>query len=209
MERRKSALPPGMETGPIEVTASYDSPTSIPDENGIGNLSMTYSGAAHGCFVEIDPGTGKVTILGYLMAEDSGVAINPLIVEGQHQGAVAMALGQVLYEGLAYDDNGQLLNGNYRDYYTPLATDIPDLSQVHDCGVPSKTTLLGQKGAGETGNVPPMAAVANAIEDATGIRFTEMPITPEKILLALRARAAAHKEEERHTSPSEEIHARV
>jgi carbon-monoxide dehydrogenase large subunit len=188
MERQKGRLPPGMEAGPVEVVASYDSPTTLPDEDGVGNMSMTYSAAAHACWLEVDPGTGKVTILDYIMAEDAGVAINPLIVEGQHQGAVAMAISQVLFEGLRYDEQGQLLNGNYRDYYTALATDIPDLSQVHDCGVPSKTTLLGQKGAGESGNVPALAAVANAIEEATGIRFTEMPITPEKILLALAAR---------------------
>ena len=165
------------------------SPTTNPDENGICNPSMTYSGAAHACFLEVDPGTGKVKILDYVMAEDSGVMVNPMIVHGQHQGAVGMALGQILYEGLEYDENGQLLNDNFRDYYVPLATDIPDLSQIHDCGVPSTTTLFGQRGAGETGNVPPMAAVANAIADATGIRFTEMPITPEKILLALRGKS--------------------
>lgn len=186
-ERRARALPPGMEAGPIDITASYDSPTSNPDANGVGNPSVTYSGAAHACYLEVDRGTGKVTILDYVMAEDSGVAINPLIVEGQHQGAVAMALGQVLYEGLQYDQDGQPLNGNFRDYYVPLSSDLPDLSKVHDCGVPSTATLLGQRGAGETGNPPPMAAVANAIEDATGLRFTEMPITPEKILLALCA----------------------
>lgn len=187
-ERRARSLPPGMEAGPIDVTSSYDSPTTNPDANGFGNPSMTYSGAAHACYLEVDGGTGKVTILDYVMAEDSGVAINPLIVEGQHQGAVAMALGQVLYEGLRYDEDGQPLNGNFRDYYVPLSSDVPDLSKVYDCGVPSAATLMGQRGAGETGNPPPMAAVANAIEDATGIRFTEMPITPEKILLALRSR---------------------
>lgn len=185
-ERSRGDLPPGMEAGPIDVTASYDSPTTNPDANGCGNMTMTHSGAAHACFLEVDPGTGKVTILGYVMAEDSGVAVNPLLVEGQQQGAVAMALGQILYEGLVYDDSGQLLNGNFRDYYTPLATDIPNLSMVHDCGVPSTSTLFGQRGAGESGNVPPMAAVANAISDAIGVRLTEMPITPEKILFALR-----------------------
>lgn len=184
-ERSRGELPPGMEAGPIDVTASYDSPTTNPDVNGCGNMTMTHSGAAHACFLEVDPGTGKVSILAYVMAEDSGVAVNPLLVEGQQQGAVAMALGQILYEGLVYDENAQLLNGNFRDYYTPLATDIPNLSMVHDCGVPSTSTLFGQRGAGESGNVPPMAAVANAIADAIGVRLTEMPLTPERILLAL------------------------
>ena len=190
-EKKGKALPEGMEPGPIEFSATYDSPTSNPDEHGHANPTMTYSGAAHACYLKVDPETGKVTILGYVMAEDCGVAINPLIVEGQHQGAVAMALAQVLYEGLAYDEDGQLLNSSFRDYYVPLATDMPDLSQVHDCGVPSASTLFGQRSAGETGNVPPMAAVANALEDATGCRFTEMPITPDKILLALRTRASS------------------
>ncbi|MDX8469848.1 xanthine dehydrogenase family protein molybdopterin-binding subunit [Mesorhizobium sp. VK25A] len=190
-ERHGKRLPKGMEPGPIDVLSSYDSPTSNPNEDGHANPTMTYSGAAHACYLKVDPETGKVTLLGYIMAEDCGVAINPVIVEGQHQGAVAMALGQVLYEGLEYDEAGQLLNSSLRDYYVPLATDIPDLSMVHDCSVPSTRTLFGQRSAGETGNPPPMAAVANALEEATGIRFTEMPITPDKILLALRARENA------------------
>jgi carbon-monoxide dehydrogenase large subunit len=195
-ETMARSLPPGIEVGPIDVSATYDSPTTNPDARGHANPTMTHSGAAHACFLKVDPDTGKVTILGYVMAEDSGVVINPLIVEGQHQGAVVMALGQILYEGLAYDEEGQLLNSSLRDYYVPLATDVPDLSQVHDCGVPSTATLFGQRGAGETGNVPPMAAVANALEEATGCRFTEMPITPDKILLALRSRGTrgGHRE---------------
>jgi len=179
-------LPPGMEAGPIEATASFDSPTDRPDKNGLGNFVPTYCGAAAAALIEIDPGTGKLTILDYVMADDPGVAINPLIVEGQHQGSVAFALGQPLGEGLVYDENGQLLNGNYRDYYIPLATDVPDLSKVYECGVPSRVTPLGQKGAGESGNVPPLPIIANAIHDAIGIRFTELPITPDKILLALK-----------------------
>ena len=189
-EKDRGSLPPDVECAPIEVVASYDSPTEVPTSDGHGNTSMTYSAAAHACYLEVDPGTGMVTILDYLMAEDSGVAINPLIVEGQQQGATAMALSQVLFEELAYDADGQPLNANMRDYYTPLSTDLPNLSRVYDCGVPSATTLLGQRGAGESGNVPPLAAVANAIAQATGIRFTELPITPDKILLALRRRGA-------------------
>jgi carbon-monoxide dehydrogenase large subunit len=185
-EKHRGDLPEGMEPGPIDVVASYDSPTTNPDANGHGNPTMTYSGAVHACHLKVDPETGKVTLLGYIMAEDCGVPINPLIVEGQHQGAVAMALAQVLYEGLAYDGDGQLLNSTLRDYYVPLATDLPDLSAVHDCSVPSTATLLGQRSVGETGNPPPLAAVANALEEATGFRFTEMPITPDKILAALR-----------------------
>jgi carbon-monoxide dehydrogenase large subunit len=179
-------LPPGMEAGPIETTQSYDSPTTRLDENGRGNMVVSYNGAAHAALIQVDPGTGKVDILDYVMADDSGVVINPLIVEGQHQGSVPFGLGQALGEDLIYDENGQLLNGNYRDYYIPLATDVPDLSKFYDCGVPSRITPLGQKGAGESGNVPPLAIIANAVEDATGVRITELPVTPDKVLLGIK-----------------------
>jgi carbon-monoxide dehydrogenase large subunit len=181
-----------MEAGAIETTASYDSPTQRLDENGKGNMVVTYNGAAHAALIQVDPGTGKVDVVDYVMADDSGVMINPLLVEGQHQGAVPFGMGQALGEELIYDENGQLLNGNYRDYYIPLATDVPDLSKFYDCGVPSRTTLLGQKGAGESGNIPPLAVIANGVHDATGVRITELPITPDKVLLGLkRAKTAA------------------
>lgn len=183
-------LPPGMEAGPIEAVASYDSPTGRPNKDGQGNFVPTYCGAAGAGLIQVDPGTGKVTVLDYVMADDPGVAINPMIVEGQHQGSVAFALGQPLGEGLVYDNDGQLLNGNYRDYYIPLATDVPDLSKLYDCGVPSLVTALGQKGAGESGNVPPFPIIANGIYEAIGIRFTELPITPDKILLAMKTAKA-------------------
>lgn len=184
-------LPPGMEAGPIETTQSYDSPTTRLDENGRGNMVVSYNGAAHAALIQVDPGTGKVDVLDYVMADDSGVVINPMIVEGQHQGSVPFGLGQALGEGLIYDENGQLLNGNYRDYYIPLATDVPDLTKFYDCGVPSKLTLLGQKGAGESGNVPPLAVIANAVEDATGVRITELPVTPDKVLMGMKKTKAA------------------
>lgn len=186
-------LPPGMEAGPIETTQSYDSPTTRLDKDGRGNMVVSYNGAAHAAFVEVDPGTGKVSILDYVMADDSGVVINPLIVEGQHQGAVPFGLGQALGEDLIYDENGQLLNGNYRDYYIPLATDVPDLRKFYDCGVPSRITPLGQKGAGESGNVPPLSVIANGVEDATGVRIMDLPVTPDKVLLGIKRHSKGGK----------------
>ena len=141
--------------------------------------------------VEIDQDTLDIRVLDYAVVSDAGPLINPLIVEGQHQGSVPFGLGQALGEGLVYDENGQLLNGNYRDYYIPLATDVPDLRKFYDCGVPSKITLLGQKGAGESGNVPPLAVIANAVEDATGVRITELPVTPDKVLLGMKKAKAS------------------
>jgi carbon-monoxide dehydrogenase large subunit len=182
---RTHQLPPGFEPT-LEAVATYDTPTEREAANGSGNLSVTYSTAAHAARVRVDPDTGLVRVVDYAMAHDTGVVINPLVVEGQHQGGFLMGLGMVLGEDYVYDRQGHLTNASFKDYLAPTATDLPELTKIFEIPAPSVTIPGGQKGAGESGTGPVPAAVGNAVFDATGVRFTSLPITPQKMLLALR-----------------------
>jgi carbon-monoxide dehydrogenase large subunit len=108
------------------------------------------------------------------------------VVEGQHHGGFLMGLGMVLGEDYVYDADGHLLNPSFATYLAPTATDMPELTKIYEIPAPSLTIPGGQKGAGESGTGPVPAAVGNAVFDATGVRFTSLPITPQKMLLALR-----------------------
>jgi carbon-monoxide dehydrogenase large subunit len=182
---RTHQLPAGLEPT-LEAVATYDTPTERERADGSGNLSVTYSTAAHAAHVRVDPETGLVRVVDYAMAHDTGVVINPLIVEGQHQGGFLMGLGMVLGEDYVYDEDGHLTNAGFKDYLAPTATDVPELTKMYEIPAPSLTIPGGQKGAGESGTGPVPAAVGNAVFDATGVRFTTLPITPQKVLLALR-----------------------
>jgi len=182
---RTHQLPPGFEPT-LEAVATYDTPTERERADGSGNLSVTYSAAAHAAHVRVDPETGLVRVVDYAMAHDTGVVINPLVVEGQHQGGFLMGLGMVLGEDYVYDEDGHLTNASFKDYLAPTATDMPELTKIYEIPAPSVTIPGGQKGAGESGTGPVPAAVGNAVFDATGVRFTTLPITPQKMLLALR-----------------------
>jgi carbon-monoxide dehydrogenase large subunit len=182
---RTHQLPPGFEPT-LETVSTYDTPTEREAPDGTGNLSVTYAGTAHAAHVRIDPGTGRLTILDYAIASDSGVVINPLIVEGQHQGGFLMGLGMAIGEDYVYDEQGHLLNGSFKDYMAPLATDVPELTKLYEIPAPSLTIPGGQKGVGESGTGPVPATIGNAVAHATGIRFTALPITADRILLALR-----------------------
>ena len=182
---RTHQLPPGFEPT-LESVATYDTPTEREAPDGSGNLSVTYSTASHAAHVRVDPDTGHVRVVDYAMAHDTGVVINPLVVEGQHQGGFLMGLGMTLGEDYAYDDQGHLLNASFKDYLAPLATDMPELTKIYEIPAPSVTIPGGQKGAGESGAGPVPAAVGNAVYHATGVRFTALPITPDRMLLALR-----------------------
>jgi carbon-monoxide dehydrogenase large subunit len=179
-------LPPELGAGPIESVATYDSPTQRENPSGCGNISVTYSGGAHAAVVEVDPGTGKITVLDYVMVHDTGTMINPLIVKGQHQGAFLHGYGMVFGEDLVYDENGRMKNPTFKDYYAPLASDVPDLGKTYEIPAPSIFVPGGQKGAGESATAPVPAVIGNAVYHAIGVRFTELPITPDKVLLALR-----------------------
>ena len=143
-----------------------------------------YANATHIAEVEVDPQTGHVAITRYLVIEDCGRMINPMIVEGQIAGGVAQGIGNALYEHLLYDDAGQLLTTSFMDYLLPTACDVPHIDFGH-LETPSPITVGGVKGMGEGGAVAPPAAIANAIADALspfGWRPIErLPITPEVV----------------------------
>ncbi|MGH3263794.1 MAG: xanthine dehydrogenase family protein molybdopterin-binding subunit, partial [Trebonia sp.] len=182
---RTHQLPPGFDPT-LEAVATYDTPTEREAPDGSGNFSVTYSTASHAARVRVDPDTGHVTVIDYVMVHDTGVVINPLIVRGQHQGGFLMGLGMALGEDLVYDEEGHLLNARLADYQAPRATDLPELTKIYEIPAPSVNIPGGQKGAGESGTGPVPAAIGNAVYNATGVRFTALPITPDRMLLALR-----------------------
>ena len=140
---------------------------------------------AHVCDVEVDTDTGLVTVLRYTAFQDVGLALNPAAVEGQIEGSVVQGLGWALMEGFDYAPDGRLRNASLLDYRMPTALDVPKI----DCVIvetPVPGVPYGVRGVGEVPIVPPAAAVANAIARATGVRIWHMPMTPERVLLALR-----------------------
>ncbi len=154
----------------------------------------TFPNGCHIVEVEIDPETGVVAVVRYIVVDDVGKAVNPLIVRGQVHGGVAQGLGQAVLERTAYDsESGQLISGSFMDYALPRADDLPDI-EVDFIEIPCGTNPLGVKGAGEAGAVGSPPAVVNAIVDALradGVRSIDMPATPERIWDAIRhARAA-------------------
>src|SRR6266850_5646714 len=156
---------PGVASPDFEATAYHHVPT------------VTYASAVHVAQVEVDVGTGHVTLLRYVVAHDCGRVINPIIVEGQVHGGVAQGVGGGLFEEIAYDASGQLLSGTLMDYVVPRADDLPWIDCVH-LEYPSPRNPLGAKGLGEGGAISPPAAIANAIDDALaplGVRLTATP----------------------------------
>ncbi|HEX4205557.1 MAG TPA: xanthine dehydrogenase family protein molybdopterin-binding subunit [Ktedonobacteraceae bacterium] len=141
--------------------------------------------AAHLARVAVDPETGEVRVLNYVAAQDVGCAINPAAVEGQIHGGVTQGLGWALFEGLEYDENGQLLTSTLMDYALPHSEDVPTIEPIL-VEVPSALGPYGAKGVGEPPVVPVAATIANAIYDAVGVRVTEIPMIPERIFNALQ-----------------------
>lgn len=152
----------------------------VPD--GVGA-----SFGAHAVDLEVDPETGRVTILRYLVVQDAGRAIHPSYVEGQYQGGAAQGIGWALNEEYVYDDKGRLANPIFLDYRVPVASDLPMIDTVI-VEVPNPGHPFGVRGVGETGITPPLPAIANAIADAVGVRMTHLPISPPKLLAALKSR---------------------
>ena len=149
-----------------------------------GNLACTYQFGAHVAVVKVCEETGHVQILDYVAAHDVGRAINMLTLEGQIEGGVTQAIGFTLWEEMLFQD-GKVLNPNFTDFKIPLALDLPPIKVIIvEPGDPMGP--FGAKGVGQTCSVPVAPAIANAIFDAVGIRITDLPITPEKILKALR-----------------------
>ncbi len=152
--------------------------------------AVAYPYATHACRVEVDPETGDIEIDRYVVVEDCGRMVNPLIVAGQVHGAVAQGIGGALYESLIYDSQGQLLTASLLDYIVPTAMEIANL-EVHHLEIPAPGTPNGVKGVGEGGTLGPPAALANAVSHALGVEFNELPLTPERVQAGWHRREAA------------------
>lgn len=180
--RAPQNLPPGVDKGGLEVTAGYR-----PDPD-----TGTHSYAAHAVVARVDLETGGVVLEDYVVVEDGGKLINPMIVDGQVLGGVAQGIGTALYEEMPFDGEGQPLAAALADYLLPGTTDVPNVRLEH-METPSPWTTFGQKGIGESGAIGPPAAIVNAINDALagiGAEVTELPANPERILAAIRAAKA-------------------
>jgi carbon-monoxide dehydrogenase large subunit len=170
--RLDPALGPG-----LRETATYDP-------------AGTFSNACHAAIVEVDLDTGGVKIERFVVAEDAGILVNPMIVDGQIHGGVAQGIGNALYEELKYDEFGNLLTTSLADYLPPTAAEMPDI-EIHHLVTLSQATVTGAKGVGEGGAIGAPAAVVNAIVDALSplrIELYEMPVTPRRIRELVRAR---------------------
>lgn len=174
----------------LEVVKYFKMPNAqhIPDENGFTRNYTSFPNAAHLCAVEVDVETGKLNILRYVIVDDCGKVINPLIVEGQLHGGIAQGIGGALMEHLVYSDDGQLLTTTFMDYPIPTSRDIPDIIVGHH-ETPSPYTPTGSKGVGESGIVGAPACIASAVEDALqhlGVKIMETPLRPSKIWRLIR-----------------------
>ncbi len=139
--------------------------------------------------VEVDPETGRTTILRYLVVQDAGTAIHPAYVEGQYQGGAAQGIGWALNEAYIYGADGRLQNPVFLDYRIPVASDLPMIDTVI-VEVPNPGHPYGVRGVGETGITPPLPAIANAIHAATGARLRDLPMSPPSVLAAIKAARA-------------------
>ena len=153
---------------------------------------LTFPNGCHVCEVEIEPDTGHIDILRYLVVDDFGTVINPLLLAGQVQGGVAQGVGQAMLERTVFDpETGQLLTGSLTDYCLARAEDLPAIEFAYNI-VPCRTNPLGVKGAGEAGAIGAPPALVNAVVDALAeleIDHLDMPLTPERMWVAIRTAA--------------------
>jgi aerobic carbon-monoxide dehydrogenase large subunit len=178
---RMDGLPPGVDPL-LDATATYEPAVS----------TGVYSYATHGAVVAVDPETGTIELIDFVVAEDCGTMINPMLVEGQIRGGVAQGIGTALFEQIPYDQFGQPLAATLLDYHLPGAFELPDIRIAH-LHTPAVATEYGVKGMGEGGAVAPPAAIANAVRDALaslGAEINETPLTPERVLTAIRGSAS-------------------
>src|SRR5437899_2470343 len=153
----------------------------------VKDYAFVFSNGAQGCSLEVDADTGFVKLLKMWCVDDCGRVINPKLVEEQARGGIVQGIGGALYEQCLYDERGQLLNATMADYLVPMAAEMPDIECAH-VETPTKTSMLGAKGAGEAGTGGAPAAIMNAVNDALrplGAKVTSQPITPEVVLRAL------------------------
>jgi len=180
--RKPQLLPADVDPAGLEATAGYKAKVD----------TGTFSYACHACKVAVDTETGAVEILDYVVVEDGGTLINPMIVDGQVYGGTAQGVGTALYEEMPFDAQGQPLATTLADYLLPSATEVPSI-RIDHMETPSPYTHFGQKGIGEGGAIAPPAAIANAVNDALaplGVEITESPLTPRRIVEAILRRKA-------------------
>jgi aerobic carbon-monoxide dehydrogenase large subunit len=165
---------------------------SVDSEGEVDGPS--WPNGTHICEVEIDPETGITRVVRYTTVDDVGVAVNPMLVTGQVHGGVAQGIGQALYEGVAYDADGQLLTASYQDYCVPRADDIPPIEVTLDASAPCRTNPLGAKGCGESGAIGGPPCIANGVMDALselGIKSMSTPLSPMKVWQTIQQAKAA------------------
>jgi aerobic carbon-monoxide dehydrogenase large subunit len=170
-------LPAEVDTGGLDVTAGYRAARD----------SGTFTYACHAAVVAVDPQTGIIEILDFVVVEDGGTLVNPMIVDGQIHGGTAQGIGTCLYEEMPFDSQGQPLASTMLDYLLPGATEVPDIRVLH-METPSPYTEFGMKGLGEGGAVGPPAAIVSAVNDALrplGAELHNLPITPASVLAAI------------------------
>ncbi|EJM77149.1 xanthine dehydrogenase family protein molybdopterin-binding subunit [Pseudomonas sp. GM55] len=185
---RPHTLPADVNPAGLEVTTGF--------KPAVDTGAFTY--ATHAVLVAVDTDSGEVEILDYVVVEDCGTMINPMLVEGQTYGGIAQGIGTAMYEETPYDVNGQPLASTLADYILPGPTEVPNL-RIHHMETPSPHTEFGAKGMGEGGAIAPPAAIFNAVNDALadlGVEVAETPLTPRRLLQALaNARTASNKQE--------------
>jgi len=185
----------------LSVEYTYDPPNTVQrdPQTLMGNTHPTHSFSAQGVEVEVDETTGKIHVLRVVSAHDLGKAINPQSAEGQIEGAVAIGIGYALSETCQYEE-GQALTNNFRDYGIPRAPDMPRIETVL---VETNDPMgpYGAKGVGQTGTLLPAPAIANALEDAVGVRLTELPMDPDRVLGAILKSRSSGKSGEKGASP--------
>jgi CO/xanthine dehydrogenase Mo-binding subunit len=171
------------------TTTMFGGTGPVVGRGSVASIPAAPALAVHAVDVQVDRETGKVKVLSYVAAQDVGLAINPLSVEGQIQGAVAKGIGWALMEHYIFDE-GVLQNTTLLDYRMPTATDVPMIDTVI-VEVPSSEGIYGLRHVGEPPMIPTLAALANAIHSATGVRLTKLPMTPEAILTAIKGQDSA------------------
>ena len=191
------ARPAGANAGAFEpmslkeiaaASGSTGGPIAGHEEFNAENAGQSFS--SHLVDVEVDRETGRVTVLRYTVVQDAGKAVHPSYVEGQYQGGAAQGIGWALNEEYIYGEDGRLQNPGFLDYRVPVASDLPMIDTVI-VEVPNPGHPYGVRGVGETSIVPPLAAVANAIAAAAGVRVTDVPMSPPRVLKALEEAGAA------------------
>ncbi|MFQ5917384.1 MAG: xanthine dehydrogenase family protein molybdopterin-binding subunit [Candidatus Binatia bacterium] len=184
--KRVLFLPEGVEPGLKEIAYYKTQMAKRPSRENF-NIQITHANSVHAVKVEVDPESGAVRFLRYVIVHDCGNQINPGIVEGMVMGSTVHGIGATLYEDFVYNEDGQLLATTFMDYLKPLSISVPKFELAH-MESPCPYTLLGTKAVGEGGSLPSLAAIANAVENALApfdVTITSLPITPEKVMKAI------------------------